>query len=92
MVCHPLTPTRLTSIHFPTTETSDALTTLLLDVLCLLLEHPTLSNASFVLVLGLCRTLRAHALMTFQPLVRVHVVALGWALAIPGRDVVCVSR
>ena len=78
-----LTPARLESARQPVSETSDVLTTLPLDILRLILEHPSLPNESFVRLLGTCRTFRTHALTTFQPLARARVIALGWAIPIP---------
>ena len=78
-----LTPDRQESARRPVAETSDILTTLPLDIMRLILEHPALSEESFVRVLATCRTFRTHALTTFQPIARTRVIALGWALPIP---------
>ncbi|KAL6305534.1 hypothetical protein BKA93DRAFT_731076 [Sparassis latifolia] len=60
------------------TATSDILTIELVDILRVLLSY--LSDASFVLLLSTCRSLRRHALTTFQPHARVRVLTLGWAV------------
>ncbi|KAJ3546662.1 hypothetical protein NM688_g5489 [Phlebia brevispora] len=56
----------------------DVLTTKPLDILHLLL--PYLTDKSFVSLFSTCRTLRHHALTTFQPQARERVLGSGWAI------------
>ncbi len=71
-------PSRLSSLGPLPESTDDRITTQPLDVLHILL--PYFDNKSFVNFLGTCRTLRHHALTTFQPHARSRVLALPWAI------------
>lgn len=68
---------RLSSLREPA-ATTDIITTQSLDVLHILLAY--LSNKSYVNLVATCRTLRYHALTTFQPHARERVLSLGWAV------------
>ncbi|KAI0714333.1 hypothetical protein C8T65DRAFT_644743 [Cerioporus squamosus] len=71
-------PTRISSLGPLPESTEDIVTTQPVDVLHALL--PYLDNRSFVNLLSTCRTLRHHALTTFQPHARTRVLELGWAV------------
>ncbi|RPD59972.1 hypothetical protein L226DRAFT_534915 [Lentinus tigrinus ALCF2SS1-7] len=71
-------PTRISSLGLIPQSTEDIITTQPLDVLHVLL--PYLDPKSFVNLLSTCRTLRHHALTTFQPQARTQVLKLGWAV------------
>ncbi|KAI1797218.1 hypothetical protein LXA43DRAFT_969220 [Ganoderma leucocontextum] len=70
--------------------TTDIITTQSLDILHILL--PYLSNESYVNLTATCRTLRYHALTTFQPHARERVVSLGWAVPLESEYVSYVHR
>ncbi|KAI0760671.1 hypothetical protein C8Q74DRAFT_1338695 [Fomes fomentarius] len=71
-------PSRLSSLGPLPESTNDCITTQSLDILHVLL--PYFDNKSFVNFLGTCRTLRYHALTTFQSHARRRVLALPWAI------------
>ncbi|PIL35670.1 hypothetical protein GSI_02400 [Ganoderma sinense ZZ0214-1] len=70
--------------------TTDIITTQSLDILHILL--PYLSNKSYVNLIATCRTLRYHALTTFQPHARVRVLSLGWAVPLESEYINYVHR
>ncbi|KAI0760673.1 hypothetical protein C8Q74DRAFT_1298146 [Fomes fomentarius] len=71
-------PSRLSSLGPLPESTNDSITTQPLDVIHILL--PYFDNKSFFNFLGTCRTLRYHALTTFQPHARRRVLELPWAI------------
>ncbi|EJF64513.1 hypothetical protein DICSQDRAFT_178172 [Dichomitus squalens LYAD-421 SS1] len=71
-------PARLSNLGERPATTADRITTLPLDVLHILL--PYLSDEAYVKLMATCRTLRYHALTTFQPLARARVLRLRWAV------------
>ncbi|RPD59973.1 hypothetical protein L226DRAFT_570993 [Lentinus tigrinus ALCF2SS1-7] len=71
-------PTRISSLGPIPKSTEDIITTQPLDILHVLL--PYLDPRSFVSLMSTCRTLRHHALTTFQSQARTQVLRLGWAV------------
>ncbi|ETW83201.1 hypothetical protein HETIRDRAFT_439691 [Heterobasidion irregulare TC 32-1] len=72
---------RLGSVGRPE-ATTDRVTTLPIDVLLHLLPH--LDVRTYLALTSTCRTLRTHALTTFQPHARRLVLSLGWAVPLAG--------